>query len=61
MTSKIIFYNSDNDLEKIMYLEDYTERELKVYAMLKGFEQISIEERKYCLISSELNWDKIKR
>ena len=61
MTSKITFYNSNNDLKKVMYLGDYTERELKVYAMLKGFERITIEERRYCFFSSGLNKDNIKR
>jgi len=54
MTSKITFYNDHNDLKKVMYLGDYTNRELKVYAMLKGFEHIFIEKREYVIFDSGL-------
>jgi len=54
MASKIIFYNRDNDLKKVMYLGDYTKRELKIYAMLKGFEEIFIEKREYTMFGSGL-------
>jgi len=54
MKSKITFYNSNNNLKKVMYLHDYTKRELKVYAALKGFERISIEKREYVIFDSYL-------
>jgi len=37
-----------------MYIDDYTERELKIYAMLKGFEKIFIEKREYSALNSGL-------
>lgn len=54
MKSKITFYNSNNNLKKVMYLHDYTKRELKVYAVLKGFERIFIEKREYAIFDSYL-------
>ena len=54
MKSKITFYNLSNNLKKVMYIDDYTERELKIYAMLKGFEKIFIEKREYSALNSGL-------
>ena len=54
MKSKITFYNLSNNLKKVMCVDDYTERELKIYAMLKGFEKIFIEKREYSTLNSGL-------